>query len=264
MDVLKKSLNVVRSRLSGSDNRGIRDDLRLFFLHLPKCGGSSVRNALASAVDPEKIAALHPHASRRAAAICGEDMLCYRASLLPYYMAMGDVSVLTGHFPWSDEAYEQFGEEWTYATVLRHPVRRWFSHYFYDRYKEHSDHFKIGEDLSTFLQSERAHEMGALYARRLSDPEVVRVDQAAEQAKENLERFDVVGVLDDLHVLNRKLEEYLGVELEIEKKNESPARDRKQNAMQDEAIRGEVEDLCAADLEIYNHIRERNAEEAQS
>lgn len=34
--------------------------------------------------------------------------------------------------------------------------------------------------------------------------------------------------------------------------------------MQDEAIREQVEDLCAADLEIYNHIRERNAGEARS
>jgi hypothetical protein len=251
MKVVERVARALQRRILGSSDQSGLGDRRIFFLHLPKCGGSSIRAALNEACTDEKMAALNPHASRRAAETLGEDMLRYRASLLPYYMAREDVQVLTGHFPWSNEAYEHFGDDWTYVTLLRDPVQRWFSHYFYDRYKSHSDHFKIEEDLDTFLESERAQEMGDLYVRRLTDPIHRESSDAVMEAKENLNKFDVVGVVENIDNFVSRLSGQAGVEMRVSKRNESPAQERKKSASRNKKYVNKVKEICRKDKIIY-------------
>lgn len=257
--IWKGARTLWRRTFRSSDQSGLGDH-RIFFLHLPKCGGASVRAALNKACTDEKIAALNPHASRRAAEIRGEDMLRYRASLLPYYMAREDVQVLTGHFPWSTEAYEHFGDDWSYVTLLRDPVQRWFSHYFYDRYKSHSDHFRIKDDLETFLESERAREMGNLYVRRLTDPTHQKSSDAVRQAKETLDKFDVIGVVEHIDNFARRVSDQAGIEVGLPRKNESPAQERKKNALKDEHYVGKVKELCRKDRMIYEFATSKASE----
>lgn len=253
MGLIKRAKDWVRPHLFASE-KTYDKSLKIFFLHLPKCGGSSIRNAFSEAFHPRQIAELHPHASREAAELLGEDMLTYRASLLPYYMAMNNAHVLTGHFPWSDDAYNQFGADWSYVTVLRDPVKRWFSHYFYDRYKTHSDHFRIEDDLDTFIKSERALQMGNLYVRRLSNPGTERPD-AVKQAKANLRKFQVIGLTENLKGFVSRFNEQFGVELHIPRKNESPAQDKKRNAYNNDRYRRVVESICESDIVLYEYAK---------
>lgn len=229
-------------------------DQRVFFLHLPKCGGVSVNRAMSRAFGAKNLVGLDPPASWRAAEMRGEDPMVYRTSLLFYYMAMEDVNVITGHFSWSDEAYEQFSKDWAYVTLLRDPVRRWFSHYFYDRYKS-GGYFSTEEELSAFLHSKRAREMGALYARRLSDPQVTDLDQAVEQAKVNLEKFEVLGCLGNMDAFTDQFSSRFGIELNVPRKNTSPAKNKEDEARKNENYVREVKELCRRDIEIYNCAR---------
>jgi hypothetical protein len=252
MKVIRRVARALRQRIFGSSEQIGLGNRKIFFLHLPKCGGSSIREALSTVCPDEKIAALNPHASRRAAEARGEDMLRYRALLLPYYMAREDVQVLTGHFSWSTEAYEHFGDDWSYVTLLRDPVQRWFSHYFYDRYKSHSDHFKIEDGLDTFLASDRAREMGNLYARRLTDPTHREASDVVKQAKENLDKFDIVGVVEHIDNFVSRLSNQAETKVEVSKKNESPSQERKKNALKDEKYVGKVREICKKDKMIYD------------
>jgi hypothetical protein len=230
------------------------DDQRIFFLHLPKCGGMSVNRAMSRAFGAQRLAVLNPTASWRAAEIRGKDPMDYRTSLLFYYMSMKDVNVITGHFSWCDDAYEHFSKDWTYVTILRDPVRRWFSHYFYDRHKS-GGYFSTEKNLSTFLHSERAREMGTIYARRLSGSQVTNMNQAVELAKVNLEKFEILGFLEDMDVFADQFSNYFGIKLSIPRKNTSPAKDKKEGARKNEEYVHKVRGLCKHDIEIYNHAR---------
>jgi hypothetical protein len=241
-------LDVVRRKSRNAHNQ------RIFFLHLPKCGGVSVNRALSRAFGAEKLAGLNPTASWQAAEIRGEDPWDYRTSLLFYYMAMKRVNVVTGHYTWSEEAYRHFSEDWAYITLLRDPVRRWFSHYFYDRYRNDAG-FGIEEDLSTFLHSERAKEMGALYALRLSDLQVTDMERAVEQAKTNLEKFDVLGFTEDINDFVDQFLHRFEVHLNVPHKNKSPAEDKKDQAQVNQEYVSRVRDLCKYDVEIYDYAR---------
>lgn len=228
------------------------DDQRIFFLHLPKCGGVSLNRALSRAFGPHNLAALDPTAGRRAAELLGEPYEEYRSSLLWYYMSMQGVNVVTGHFSWSDEVYNRFCEEWTYVTLLRDPVSRWLSHYFYNRYGG-GEHCAIEQDLLNFLGSRRAREMGRLYTRRLSDSKAATPDQKIDQAKSTLDKFDIVGILEDMDEFVSYLSEKTGVNMSMPRKNKSPKRGEKINAQSKKELKTKVEKICESDIEVYEH-----------
>jgi len=248
-------LEVVRRRSTGVH------DQKIYFLHLPKCGGVSINRAMSRAFGPQKLAGLDPKASWRAAQIKGKDPMEYRMSLLHYYLAMQNVNVVTGHFTWDDDVYDRFSSDWAYVTLLRDPIRRWFSHYFYDRYTK-GGYFKVDDDLASFLHSERAREMGTLYTRRLSDSQVTDLDYAAEQAKANLEKFDVLGLTEDMNAFVDRFSRQLGVRLSIPRKNANPAGGEKAKAQENEDYVDAVRELCKHDMAIYDHARKLLAEGA--
>lgn len=229
-------------------------DQRIFFLHLPKCGGVSLNRALSRAFGPHNLAALAPSAYRRAAGILGKNHEEYRTSLLFYYMSMGDVNVVTGHFSWSDKAYDKFSENWVYVTLLRDPVERWFSHYFYDRFGS-GDYRDIEDELPQFLGSTRAHEMGTVYTRRLSDSSSISSDQRVDQAKSNLRKFDVLGTLENVGSFERRLSTEVGVDVSMPKKNESPEKNKKKEIKSKDNLRSRVEKLCRSDIQVYNYAK---------
>lgn len=229
-------------------------DQRIFFLHLPKCGGVSLKRALSRAFGAQNLARLDSMASWRAAKIRGEDLMDYRRSLLFYYMKMDDINVIAGHFSWSDDVYDRFSQDWEYITLLRNPIRRWFSHYFYDRYRGDT-YFSIEKDLPAFLHSERAREMGTLYTRRLSDPQITDLNRAVDQAKVNLEKFEILGLLEDMDAFVDQFSDRFGIRLSIPRKNTNPAEDHKYEAQENEEYIHRVKELCSNDMEIYDHAR---------
>lgn len=231
-------------------------DERIFFLHVQKCGGTSIDRAIRKACRGPT-AHLDPFASKEASSILDRDMMAYRRELLLYFMAQHRLRYISGHFAYSEAAYQAFGDRWRYITALRHPVDRWLSLYYYNRYKSGS-HFKVEEDLETYMNSAPGAAEGCCYVNRFTEGiplEQQREDAAVEAALETLGRFALVGVLERLGRFADAFEARFGAKIKVRKLNANPAPDRKREEVS-ATVREEIERICAPDLRIYHAVLE--------
>lgn len=250
------ALRVLRSpfEIFGVDvvRRSIRRNhpARICFLHVPKCAGVSINRALSRAFGPHRLVGVDPEASSSAADLREQGISEFRHFLLYYFLSLNNVNVVTGHFPWSDEIFDRFGGKWQFITVLRDPLRRWYSHYYFDRYKP-GGYYRIQESLEQFIESERAREMGAEMVRYLSDPHISSVTEATEQAIENLKKFRVIGFVDDLTAFERQMQKEFDVPIVIPKLNGSPAKNGEKSDWEERKVADRVRELCAPDIALY-------------
>ena len=234
----------------------------IFFLHLPKCGGTSIANAIQRRYQASEIGHLDDKACVKAAQYLERDLDDYRRDLLLYYVLQNDIRYLSGHFAYSQRAYDESRGRWHFMTVLRHPVDRWFSHFFYNKYTP-TDRFQIPEDLSAFVETERAFLWGRLYIRNLTEgsvrPDVHTTDtsKAVASAIKVLEGFSLVGCLENLDAMCAQFEHKFGVKLRIPVSNRNPVGKDKQREQISEKIRKKVAEICQPDMEVYNYALSR-------
>jgi hypothetical protein len=178
---------------------------RIFFIHIPKCGGVSIRQAITAkylSIDPRDdcgIVNLNAPVSRQVIETTeginypydSDDdypILDFREKLLLYFMAQLSSKFISGHFLFSDYSYIKFGVKFNYITVLRHPVKRWISSYFFNHFKSES-HMKVYEDIETHLESYFGISQGFELVKFLGganrEGDYTSV-QAINQAKDNL------------------------------------------------------------------------------
>jgi hypothetical protein len=234
----------------------VRD--RVFFLHIPKCGGTSVTSAINRKFAPETIHHLDVLAATRVSSKLDLDLMSYRENLLLYFMANEGCRLVTGHYNWSDRAYQLYGEEWKFVTVLRHPVKKWLSQYYFNRYKDcPARHFQIDVDIDEYMDSEEGRSLGHDQVRKLSDITITEPDTMLEAALENLERFDVVGLTEHLDRFQQDFGRCFGTAIDIPRLNINPAQTRQQTALESPEIRKRVEDLCRYDMILYRAALEK-------
>ncbi len=251
---LVHDLKRVLRRLDPLGQRRLRASI--VYVHLPKCGGSSVRDALMRHYPSPKSVFLVPAvASVRAARLAGRDVLNFRRDVLLFALERLREGFIAGHFAFSRTAWDEFHPKWRFITVLRDPVRRWFSHYFYNRFTE-GHHDPIREELVDFVKTERAANLGRLFVRFLSgecEIGAAPMPSRIEAAINNLEKFDLVGVLEDLPQFCRAFRQTFGRRLAIDKLNGSPLAAACQHHLITADIRAQVEELCGPDLQVYQH-----------
>lgn len=230
---------------------------KIFFLHQPKCGGTSIGRAIWNCYPQAETSHLNNDACNKAADVLGRDLDDYRRDLLLYNLLQENIKFVSGHFAYSEKAYQKCGDQWHFLTVLRHPIKRWFSHYFYSKYNSNA-HFGISEDISTF-ESHRAFMIGCLYVRNLSegfdwtDRNNVDMDRAVEMAIKALDNFSLVGCLEHLDLMKQQFEEKFGVKLFIDTSNKNPISKVKQQQEISDDVRKKVEEICAPDMVVYNY-----------
>ncbi|MEX0936334.1 MAG: hypothetical protein WDZ59_00630 [Pirellulales bacterium] len=228
---------------------------RVFFLHVPKCGGVSVKQALRQKyVSRGQMAVrLDPQASSQAADLCGEEMLEFRRRLLLYELHKNANRLVTGHYPYPLPPGEIPGEAWSFVTVLRDPVARWYSHYFYGLGIKNRDHFPIDVSLREFIDSDwRAKAHGALMVKMLV-PDTKCVDTAIER----LNHFAVVGILEDLARFTADCRNQLGLSLRIPHVNASPTPIHERHKEITPEIHQQVVELCEPDRRVYQAALKR-------
>ncbi|MGF1522988.1 MAG: hypothetical protein ACFBSF_11795 [Leptolyngbyaceae cyanobacterium] len=263
---LSKGMQLAR-RLSPSVRYSFGNNMekKVFFLHVHKCGGTSILNSIAATygfsnnIARRRFGDLSNEASVKAANLVGSTPEDFRENILLYYMSLPDMRYIYGHFSYSERAMKEYGSDWNFITVLRDPISRWFSHYFMDRYKEERSFYaSIDEELGDFLHSERSLWEARKYVLMFTDDitlEEASSQAAIDQAIENLKKFSIVGFLDRLNDFSIEFESRLGTYLRIPKLNKSPISKVEQKKLVTPAIRKKVEAICEPSTQVYQAIR---------
>jgi hypothetical protein len=242
---------------------------KIFFMAVPKCGGTSVGFALRQCYGITEgrrrslCFQLDSPASVRVARIAGVDRDEFLEELLIYSMAIPKLKYIDGHFLYSEKAHKEFKDQWAFITLLRHPVSKWFSKYFYNRYKQ-SSHFRVDTDLETYTDSERGIADGSDYVRWLTGlglKEDTRTEGAIEQAIRNMEKFTLVGVLERRDLLVRDFHKTFGVKLDIEHLRKNPLSRNKQERQITDGVKKKVEEICRPNSRVYEAALERISRE---
>jgi hypothetical protein len=253
---------------------------RIFFLHIPKCGGTSIFNAIrdcynfverrrgfrrfrheaavvaARTLDPSE--ALSGAADDYRELKLGEspELLTFAEPILLYFLSEKISKFVNGHFSFTELAYRNFHPEFTFLTMLRDPIKRWISDYDYNRYATR----KIRAELREYIKSDYARSQGSeivKYIGGLSETGDYVSPEAVQRAKRNLDKFDIVGCLEYPEDFCLKFNERLGARLKLPTLNESRASDRPPTPPIDKEIEEEIGEICKPDLEVYRYAVER-------
>lgn len=269
-----KTSKMFESLVARSNNL-IRGSLnqKIFFSHIPKCGGTSINKAIKNCyltLDITKDNCL-AHANAKATFDTAQrnidqtsshfnltddyPALKLREDLLLYYMCQEDVKYISGHIPFSARAYQYFPNKYAFVTVLRDPVKRWISAYFYNRYRQEG-HRKIETDLEPYMKSEFGKSRGYAYVKFVGGPNEegdYTSEQAITRAKENLHKFTVVGCLEYKQDFVKQFEKQFGRRLKIGISNQSPKSKINQSSIITDKIKEEIREICRPDIEIYQY-----------
>ena len=193
------------------------------FLHLPKCGGTSLTAALAGCVPlTQRIGMIDALATRRAAGMlqdgrdslltCHEDLdhgartFALREAQLLTYMAQGH-RLICGHVFCSPRAFDTVGRDYALVTVMRDPVERALSNY---RMAVRAG--VIADDIDAWLDAPVGRRMAQSALRYLAGEHTVHDEAAAlDRARMALDRMALVGVLEDLPGFTRAFDRVFGV-----------------------------------------------------
>jgi hypothetical protein len=180
--------------------------------------------------------------------------------LLLYFMSKPGVKYISGHIPFSEIAHRRFGNRFAFVTILRDPVERWISEYSFNRFKN-STHQKhtANMDIDAYLESARGKAQGGQYVLFLGG----RINGgdysskgALKRAVENLQKFAVIGCVEDLEGFAWRFYERFGVKLEIGTRNVNPGPADWKTQTITANVRRQIENICERDSEIYHCLQQ--------
>jgi Galactose-3-O-sulfotransferase len=232
--------NLRRTRTRPATNRCI------IFLHLPKTAGETLRRTLRWKYGSEM---LYLHTLTEPAESLEEVPLSKRQN----------ARVLTGHLYYG--VHEYIPQRCEYITLLRDPVARVISFYYYilgrtDHYR-HKELVRSGMSLEEFVRSSPERGIENDQTRMLSGRGAGELDagnlgrEALDEAKRNLERFLVVGLterFDESFIMIRRA---LGWKLPLYLTKNVSTRPKPASATAVELIR----ERNQLDLELYDYAR---------
>lgn len=219
---------------------------RLVFFHIPKCGGTSVDVAIRESLDltdghlsvNPQIAAMKLYKQEE----FSFDSPWFWHSMQSLYIQKmySGQPMISGHFPFSAEAYPVYGKDYIHITVLREPVERWISHY---RFAKTGFLFHLGEkyekllsdqslsledQLHKFISTPVGSFWGMLQSALIGGYNLyIRGNDAnnrqalVQRAKQNLGCFDVIGILEDIDRVEENFHAVTGHHIQIPARNKT-------------------------------------------
>lgn len=259
-----KAITMSFRELKKRASQRISDDgRRVCFAHVPKCGGTSIAQALRTSYSfAERVfipeTGINLRASERVAELFSRPMMDVREEILAYTLAQKNSRLAMGHVPCRPGLVNAFSHDWRFVTVLRHPIERFVSEYVYNTLKAF-DWAKNDLPIAEYLESEKARATATSFLRYFSDFSLsnhVVPTSYVEEAVENLEQFAVVGFLEDLEGFKRDFTSRIGRKLDIPQRNKSPSMGKKSEIIQDQEIMAQIHRLCEADMMVYHRARD--------
>ncbi|MCC0062923.1 MAG: sulfotransferase family 2 domain-containing protein [Defluviimonas sp.] len=235
------------------------------YLHLPKCGGTSLSEALYATVPMHKrIGVIDAVSTRRAAAIlefglddawkCHDDLefgdltFDLRERILTAHCCW-DSHLIAGHVLLSERLRTQFVGRYKLLTIMRDPVARAISNYRMAVVAGIAD-----PDPEVWLASPIARAHSTTFLRYLSGQNRIAAEQepaALDRALSALELFSLIGFLEDVEGLVRRFEAVFGARLVLHRYNEAKGGEARLTAEQIDRLRV----MCASDQALYDRAR---------
>lgn len=234
---------------------------KIVFMHIPKTGGTSVHAAIRRHyrgrtyhIDPIKTRAMAKLIYASVPEIEKGTYLLRDGFILDAMQR--DFSYISGHIHFNEDIWKAYSDKYSYLTLLREPVKRYISAYFFDSNKETGGSY-TNLSFPDFVNSERGARLGNFYVNYLSgyplrkDYSMEELSRRIETAKANLMRFSIVGILEDLEHFKREFRARQGFNLRIAHKNKSPV----SKPIVEPWIVDKIRELCQADIEIYEFAK---------
>ena len=213
----------------------------LVYIHVPKCGGSSISAALrlwhplsqaSISLGHHLVTDAQRHADTLARVNQLRDLMARRTRLI------------VGHVPFTTDNRDA---GYRFVTVLRDPVERFVSHYNYLQHA-HPDPRRAPK-LDGFLETGDAARLASQYLHYFGNTDIKRQKPSVRIAVANLMRFDLVGDSADLRGFARQLRHLTGHPLPIFHRNRAPVPTRVP-----QHLRSRIEQLCEQDLSIFDAV----------
>jgi hypothetical protein len=228
-------------------------DARIVFLHVPKCGGNSLRLALRDAYrapfsgGSRRRLHVSPAGTRDAAAALGVPVDAFRDALLRYHLHDRKRRLFTGHFSWPDGLLEQFPDI-SLVTLLRDPVAHFLSCYY-----EAREAGRNGDSLDAFLDGAAAQRIGTRFARVFAGRrDAEKIEPAdVELARGRLARVAVIGLLEDLPGFVDDFRRCFGARLRLPHANAGTLRQRAEREDLTDALRARIVARVVTNQALY-------------
>ena len=240
----------------------------IVFVHVPKCGGTSVENGLRkifrlsrTTISPETSFSTAAKELGLAANDASRHEILTRASEIRRTLLHTDLETgykcLTGHAPLGANTIDAWSTSHDFITVLRDPVERFCSHLAFNL-NGGGGHGQISEPIDRFLTRPRAKVMGALYGKYFAG---LAMDadfgsaEAIRSAKRTLDKMEAIGFTDALGLFGDDVTVLTERRVQIGHDNKTgpsaPKPDFQDHIME------QIRDLCAPDIEIYEWARHK-------
>jgi hypothetical protein len=231
----------------------IRRPRKILFDHLPKCGGSSL-NAYLEAHYPE----------RKTYSIDGEkpDVSVEEFLKLPQRSRHG-YDLVKGHL--AHRLLDYVHPECLKVTVLRDPVDRIVSHYYYaKRTPEHYLYSKIHNSdmtLEDYVTSNLSVELRNWYTGTFAG---LKVDDAERRPEESitralefvLKRYDIVGFLDNFSLFAETLRKQANLRYKYQDEKVNITQERPSLDNIEQSTINKIEQVNHLDIVLYRKIRD--------
>ncbi|WP_264740339.1 sulfotransferase family protein [Cytobacillus firmus] len=223
-------------------NKSNETESLLIFLHIPKTGGTTLSTIISNQYKENEFKKTKLQELQK---FTEEDL--------------GRLKCIAGHGYFG--VHEYFNRSCSYFTMVRDPVDRVLSNYYFiKRRKDHRDHNKLGNvSLKEFVRDFQDRTFNH-QTKRLSGPGV----PSLEAAKENLERhFTIVGVTDEFdESLFLMKKEFNWSDISYEIKNSTENRPSIAEVPKD--IINYIKEMNQLDIALYQWVKKKHQKKIQN